>query len=175
MIVNLSGFINSPDLEYKFEGKIESNKSRYSIDNYNLVFPIDYKATIFKVQDQLILYLDIKYIIHTYCSRCLVEVDKKMETKLETYLINDCDLEKLELEDSKEYYEIKDLNLDLDDIIISQVITSMPLKILCDENCKGICSTCGQDLNEGLCECEDSSIDPRFEKLLNFLKEDEEV
>ena len=41
-------------------------------------------------------------------------------------------------------------------------------KILCDEDCKGICKKCGQNLNDGACECDDFVPDIRFANLMDI-------
>jgi uncharacterized protein len=44
------------------------------------------------------------------------------------------------------------------------------MKLLCNENCKGICAGCGADLNTELCKCPEKPADPRWEKLLSLKK-----
>ena len=46
-------------------------------------------------------------------------------------------------------------------------------KYLCSEDCKGLCSTCGADLNEGECGCSKGNIDPRWSQLLDIMKNNE--
>jgi uncharacterized protein len=47
------------------------------------------------------------------------------------------------------------------------------MKPLCSEDCKGICPQCGQDLNEGECDCEIETVDPRLAKLKEFYNDQE--
>lgn len=55
--------------------------------------------------------------------------------------------------------------IDVDEIVREQILLAVPDRVLCREDCKGICSTCGKDLNEGSCDCESSDIDPRWAAL----------
>lgn len=57
---------------------------------------------------------------------------------------------------------------DITEIIEQSVISELPMTVLCDENCKGICPKCGRNLNEGACSCKDDDWDPRFDILKNF-------
>ena len=57
---------------------------------------------------------------------------------------------------------------DITEIIEQSVISELPMTALCDENCKGICPTCGKDLNSGACSCKEDDWDPRFDILKNF-------
>jgi uncharacterized protein len=49
--------------------------------------------------------------------------------------------------------ELSDRMVDLDSKVKDVVITSFPIKILCNENCKGICLGCGVNLNKEKCKC----------------------
>ena len=55
--------------------------------------------------------------------------------------------------------------------IQESVFTLLPTKVLCREDCKGICPNCGKDLNEEECNCKNENIDPRLEALQNFVIE----
>ena len=52
--------------------------------------------------------------------------------------------------------------LQTDPILLEQLQLNIPMKPLCREDCKGICPTCGADLNLGPCSCEEKSVDPRW-------------
>lgn len=59
--------------------------------------------------------------------------------------------------------------IDFHDAIQEQVILSLPVRPLCREDCKGLCQTCGGNLNEGPCGCSGTgSVDPRFAVLKNL-------
>jgi uncharacterized protein len=61
------------------------------------------------------------------------------------------------------YYDNDEI--DIQALIKEQVLLSVPMKPVCSENCKGICVTCGKDLNAGLCECKEDGHDPRLAPL----------
>ena len=76
--------------------------------------------------------------------------------------------------DSKEtHLESSDLDtdvidgneLDLAEVAREQIVLNLPEQVLCSEDCKGICPTCGTDLNEGECRCREDDIDPRWQAL----------
>ena len=54
--------------------------------------------------------------------------------------------------------------LSLEDVVREQVLLSLPSRTLCNEDCKGLCPRCGQNLNTGTCNCEPSA-DPRWNAL----------
>jgi uncharacterized protein len=60
--------------------------------------------------------------------------------------------------------------LDLREVLRQDVLVAMPLHPLCREECRGLCPTCGQNLNEGTCNCEPEP-DPRWAALAALLKD----
>jgi uncharacterized protein len=59
--------------------------------------------------------------------------------------------------------------IDLQPIIREEGILAVPIQVLCSPDCKGLCSYCGQNLNEGTCNCADERIDPRLSSLRALL------
>jgi uncharacterized protein len=55
--------------------------------------------------------------------------------------------------------------LDLTEVAREQILLNLPETVLCREDCRGICPTCGKDLNEGDCSCGGGEIDPRWAAL----------
>ena len=53
------------------------------------------------------------------------------------------------------------------------MVLAMDSKHVCSEDCKGLCATCGADLNEGPCGCK-PEIDPRFAALAQLLDKESE-
>lgn len=64
-------------------------------------------------------------------------------------------------------------SIDLLPYIEQALFLAMPMKILCREDCRGLCPTCGQNLNNKECSCDQSPIDPRLAVLADLLKEDD--
>ena len=55
--------------------------------------------------------------------------------------------------------------IDIRDDVRQTVLLSVPLKVLCREDCKGLCPKCGGNLNERQCNCRDTAVDSRWDKL----------
>ena len=67
--------------------------------------------------------------------------------------------------DAAEYVVTTDAILDLVSPLREQVLLNVPMRPLCRVDCHGMCDQCGKDLNQGMCDCEDDSIDPRMASL----------
>jgi len=61
--------------------------------------------------------------------------------------------------------------IDLAPLLREHAILVAPMHVLCRPDCRGLCSQCGQDLNDAQCDCEHSAIDPRLAALKNLLEE----
>jgi uncharacterized protein len=53
-------------------------------------------------------------------------------------------------------------DLDVDKLIYGEILVNWPMKILCKNDCKGICNRCGANLNLGECGCDRAELDPRM-------------
>jgi uncharacterized protein len=113
------------------------------------VSPVKAQIRLTPLYDALAIRLDgvIKYNLELPCSRCLTLVSKKETLNISHILKKD--------ENAEDDYSIYiDRNqIDLDNIVYSDVILNIPTKVLCKDDCKGLCPKCGKNLNEGQCEC----------------------
>ena len=99
------------------------------------------------------------------CDRCL------KETAVEyTVEINRVIVVSLENEENDEIAVVPDMQLNLEDFCYPDIVMSLPTKLLCKDNCKGLCPTCGKNLNDGDCGCRTKEIDPRLAALAELLK-----
>ena len=57
----------------------------------------------------------------------------------------------------------------VDDLVEEDLILDQPSKVLCSEECRGLCPMCGKDLNEGSCDCRRETVDPRLAALQQLL------
>ncbi len=88
-----------------------------------------------------------KFTLYHICDRCLKEFNREYVYNFEHTLIQATNT------DSDEYIVCPDNTLDLSELAISDLLLQLPTKILCREDCRGLCYVCGQDLNEGECNC----------------------
>ena len=111
------------------------------------------------------------------CDRCLRPVVVPVETEFDaTYIPAALDTtgagEAAELQADEMDVDIYEGNeIDIDRLVREQVLLALPVRLLCSEECKGLCPTCGADLNTETCACEQRETDPRWAALAN-LKQD---
>ncbi|WP_373213694.1 DUF177 domain-containing protein [Ruminococcus sp. 5_1_39BFAA] len=108
------------------------------------------------------------------CDRCLeqvsVDIPLQFQRKLDLKLTDE---ERVNDLDESSY--LTGMDLDVDQLVCLEVLMSWPLKVLCKEDCKGICSQCGKNLNDGPCGCVDEPKDPRMAAISDIFSKFKEV
>lgn len=169
MIIDLSSLLDNSKELLKFEGDLSLDSVDVSNRDINIVSPVKYQADIYKIDGELTIYLEISYDYEEDCHRCLGPSTSTVKSKLTGKLVKG---RKKDNEDADQGYEetfyFEDDRIEIDGHIINQVILSLPMKSLCETDCKGLCPLCGTDLNKEKCDCIIDNIDPRLEKLKNF-------
>lgn len=119
----------------------------------NFISPIEISARVAKVSNMVLVNVKVTGLIESVCSRCLEEfkMDFLKEFKFD-YSINSVRDTKLPQE-NKISNGVKENEqfLDITDDIRQELILNYPMKLLCKEDCKGLCPVCSQNLNKGDC------------------------
>jgi len=103
------------------------------------------------------------------CSRCLkgfsFPLDVNLETSFETEGEGASDTDDERSPDEMDIQHIEKGCIDLRDFLAEQIHLAVPVKTLCSEECRGLCSRCGADLSNGDCSCEEQQTDARWDAL----------
>jgi len=106
------------------------------------------------------------------CDRCLqpVELPVSADFKLEYITGSDYESSRVaELTEAEMSVAVFDGEaIDVDEIVKEQILLAVPTRMLCREDCKGICPECGMDKNTGECQCVTDDVDPRWAALKNL-------
>lgn len=175
MLIDLSPLLSTEGKVLKLSVPIE----RDTVSAYGMTYPFVRKAPVEltlantgKKQIRLEARLDVT--IAMFCDRCLADVDKTFQIEI----LREFDLEKTDEERREELDEIAYLEgnaLDVDSMVCEEVLVELPMKVLCKDDCKGICRKCGANLNDGACGCDTAELDPRMAKILDIFKSVKEV
>ena len=109
------------------------------------------------------------------CDRCLQPVEAPVSADFTLEYITGSEYESsevAELTEAEMSVAVFDgAGLDVDEIVKEQILLAVPTRMLCREDCKGICPECGIDRNTGECSCVADDIDPRWAALKNLKTE----
>jgi uncharacterized protein len=124
--------------------------------NYKISDGITINISLSKISDkEVLLEGNIAGMLLLSCDRCNEPVNFNYDTNFSKEI-------KLDDVDNIQEDYIDGYNLDLEKFILNEIYINFPMKVLCNEDCKGICKKCGTNLNIQSCKCEDDNIDPRL-------------
>lgn len=170
MQINLSEIISN-------EGKIMQVEAMYESEVYQTnagAYPIlDKKPVQFKFENLGEKKISMKAVIELTlkmpCDRCLEDVQKEFHIETDREIdMKETEAQRIEALDEMNF--ISGSNLDVDSFVYGEILLNLPMKVLCSEDCKGICNRCGTNLNRGTCDCDTRSLDPRMAKILDVFK-----
>lgn len=99
------------------------------------------------------------------CGRCLAPVTRAFSIEIDLSVVTS------PTESDEDVILAEGQKIDLGTFVTETVLLNLPLRLLCREDCKGLCPKCGKDLNTGACECDHKEIDPRLAGLADFFKD----
>lgn len=163
MSIDLSNLFSAGESVYSFEDEIADSNINMNLEGIEVLHPIRYKGEICKINREYIINIHTCYTFKGNCDRCLNPTSNDIESTLSAKLEEYNKMQKEDEEDEIIYYD-NDI-LDIEKYVLMEILSSLPMKNLCKEDCKGLCPQCGLDLNDESCDCIVENIDPRFEKL----------
>ncbi len=163
------------DLTNLFNGSNESVSVGYSLDLGNLAYNtynplkknVEIKGSVFQKADIVYLDISVSFEFNGVCDRCAEEIIKDYCFRLNKILVpnmaGDADFD--------DYIVVENGVLDLDELVEEEIQLFLPSKMLCGEDCRGLCAKCGKNLNFEKCDCK-KDVDPRMAALLQLLDEE---
>ena len=144
------------DLRRIFNTVGDKKEFQYEIPNDELS---QYKAYSFKDGVKLegsfynradVVHMDysVKFTLNIVCDRCLKEFEREFFYNFEHIVVNTVN------KDNDEFIIADNYRVDVNEIALSDLLLELPTKLLCSEDCKGLCAICGCDLNESECNCQ---------------------
>ena len=152
----LGGAFERIPLDYEFD---------FSAEEFGGVFPfttpVILKGEIRNTAGIVTIDAKAQFSMEVTCDRCAEDIRPEFTVDIEHGLVAS-----LNHEDNDDYILIEDMKLDVRQLTLEDIYLALPGKFLCKEDCKGLCSECGANLNEGSCNCK-KPIDPRWEALFD--------
>ena len=131
---------------------------------YPLKSPVSVKGSVFSRAGIVTLSVQCDCEYTAPCDRCGNTAVKHYLVPIERVLVAE-----LENDEDDEMILLQDYKLDLDELVFTEVVVNLPYKHLCKEDCKGLCQSCGKNLNDGPCGCATKTGDPRLAALSKLL------
>ena len=174
MIIDISKVVKSINKEVSEEVSIELTSFESRLGDFPILQKSPVVLTITNQENKtLFIRGAVDVTLSIPCGRCLEEVptqicfdiDKKLDIT-EGALVDD------EMEEND--YLIG-FELDVDKLVYAEILVNWPMKVLCKEDCEGICNVCGANLNKGDCGCQRTELDPRMAAIQDIFSKFKEV
>lgn len=141
-------------------------------ERVSLVAPADVNGKIRLSGNQVFVNGHIDTRAEVECDRCLKPVQLPVSADFTLEYISGSDYESrkaAELAESEMSVAVFDGEaIDVDEIVKEEILLAVPTRMLCREDCKGICPECGTDRNTDECSCVTNDIDLRWAALKNL-------
>ena len=165
----ISGKVNTLDFEYDILDN-EEEKVLIPPDDVSFAPPVHVKGTVVNTAGYMTLELTAELNYSSHCARCLEDISGKFILTFNRTVANSGTLQD---EDNDAYVIVKSGKLDIDRELVEELLLEFPSRLLCKEECAGLCPKCGKNLNLGPCDCpKKKEIDPRLAILQKLLEND---
>jgi len=144
-------------------------------DTYRIAAPVEVAFDIHKDKEKFRLVGSVKTELELPCSRCVEPFRFPVNSSFDVRLLPAAELtageEKEVAEDDLETRFYEDDQIDLNELLREQFYLVLPMKPLCQADCRGLCPQCGVNLNTGSCSCAPVWEDPRLAPLKALKRE----
>ena len=164
MLLGLSKIIECPGASVSFSTSVDLRDLLYG-NCYPVDEPVLASGTVRNTAGVLVMTGTVHTTIHGVCDRCAADFASYVEFPIHVVLVTELSNEENE---DEWVFPLEGDSADLEDIVRTVFVLNMGSKLLCKEDCKGLCCRCGRNLNEGPCSCQ-KELDPRFAALRQLL------
>ena len=165
MLLGLSKIIDNPGASVAFSTSVDLSDLCYGV-SFPVTEPVMAEGMVRNTAGVLVMTGAITTCIHGTCDRCASPFDRDIHFPLDVVLVTEMANEENE---DEWVFPLEGDSADLDDIVRTVFVLDLDSRLLCKEDCKGLCCRCGKDLNDGPCSCQ-KELDPRFAALKQLLE-----
>ena len=155
----------------EYDVEFEADNADFGIPGVAFRDMMAIKMSIQKIKGEYYCLGNVMVPVEEECSRCLEIFDTELSGELSFIIKTEDSKAVLAADSSAEVVKIKASEpvVDLNNLIKEALLLSLPMKPLCSDSCKGLCPSCGANLNEESCDCDVEETDERWEGLKDLL------
>ena len=126
--------------------------------------PVKVKGEVIYKSEILLMSAEAECKVSCNCDNCGKEIERSIKFAISEEFVEEYN------STSPEDYVISQITIDLDRPILDNLLFSLPSRILCKDDCKGLCSVCGKDKNLYSCNCEEIELEEQKQEQNPFNK-----
>src|SRR5437016_4814654 len=168
--------LNLVDEKVSLKGSFEPGDIDFSRDNVRQAAALNWNATAERAGGEIRINGSLTITVEMMCSRCLEPARHDINKSFDLFfrqrdeLLFDEDQEIELTERDTQTAFLSGTHLAIDEVLHETVLLALPMKALCRVDCKGLCPTCGINLNSGICSCPTEKFSPHMDTLLELKK-----
>jgi uncharacterized protein len=162
----LSKLIDCPGSSVDFHADVDLHELAFG-GCCPVVEPVRASGSVRNTAGVLLMDGTVTTMLHGVCDRCARDFERRVSFPIHAVLVTELASE----QDADQWtFLLQNDCADLDEIVTTTFVLNMDSKLLCKDDCKGLCCRCGKNLNEGDCDCQPET-DPRLAVLKQLLKD----
>ncbi len=174
MLVNLSDVLTSEGRQMSMEVPLEMTIFKSGMGSFEIAEKSPVSFTFTNIEpEKAKVEGNVKLTFRTNCDRCLTEVPTILDLTFER-IVTSPEVA-AEDEDADDLSFMEGYQLDVETFVYNELIGNWPAKVLCKEDCKGLCPVCGQNRNVRDCGCDTFVPDPRMAVIQDIFNANKEV
>ena len=146
MILDMKRLFDVTDEQEEFSFDIGTDELKERVFSVVFASPLAVSGRAYNRAGIVNVDLKCVFTLAHVCDRCLAEFEREYSFEFSHVCMRDHS-------SNDEHIVVENNTHDLSDLAISDFLLQLPTKILCREDCRGLCYVCGQNLNEGECNC----------------------
>ena len=166
MVINFSDLLSKKNRKKQISLSFDLEPFEFEGEEIRAIEKVFVEGVAISENDVIVINASIKTKLKLNCSRCLDTFIYPIDIDIEERFTKS-----KELQDDEELIFVEDDTLDIIQIVENCIISTLPIKRLCKEDCKGLCSQCGTNKNVKECQCDDFDVDIRLAKLRELFGE----
>ena len=166
MIINFSDLLSKRNRKKQISLSFKLEPLEFEGEEIRAIEDVKVEGVATSNEDVIVVNASIKTKLQLTCSRCLDTFIYPIDIDIEERFTNN-----KELQDEEGIIFVEGDTLDLSLIVENSIISTLPIKRLCKDDCKGLCPECGVNKNVENCSCLDYDVDIRLAKLRELFGE----
>jgi uncharacterized protein len=171
--LDVSRIKNNPGGKEHFLKDFEMQPIDTEIEEIFFNKPVALDLTILNNDGLLNLTGKLEGNVRLACSRCLELFDMPVFAEMEEVYYNESQNNDLSADDGGEWIPFKGDKINITTEVVKSLLSALPMKLVCRQDCRGLCQNCGVNLNTSCCHCPKEETDIRLQVLKQLLEEKE--
>jgi uncharacterized protein len=146
MRIEVSGLLKETGQSMPLQDRVDLDTVVFQGEDIGFTGPVDVKGSMINAGEYLELSVQVRGQASLHCGRCAESYGEAFDFDLKLRFARSADLDHDILGFSGEW-------IDIDPYLATEIVTRLPIRRLCSDECKGLCPVCGLNLNQASCDC----------------------